>query len=176
MLHAAGVPPPYVLVGSSFSGFNVRAFAGKYPSEVAEVILVDSAHEDQYRYEPRATLAPVNRLPRHVRNLLCAVIPLAARVGVVRLLLQNSQPPRNIPAGFTAEQAATYQGLEMQTKSFLAGAVCNYEETVSAQMRAAGYTEGFSSFVASADASIAIGWNEPVPGDGISLPLRAKTF
>jgi len=92
LLHAAGVPPPYVLVGGSFSGFNVRVFAGKYPSEVSGAVLVDSAHEDQYRYEPRATLAPFNRLPKQIRNLLCAGVPLAARVGLVRLLLHGSQP------------------------------------------------------------------------------------
>jgi pimeloyl-ACP methyl ester carboxylesterase len=157
LLHAAGLSPPYVLVGSSFSGFNVRAFAGKYPSEVAGAVLVDSAHEDQYRYEPRVTLAPVNRLPKHVRNLLCAIVPLAARVGLVRLLLQNSQPPRNMPAGFTQEQAATYQGLEMQTKSFLAGAVCNYEEKVSAQMRAAGNLGNIPLVVLTAGLPLSVG-------------------
>jgi pimeloyl-ACP methyl ester carboxylesterase len=138
LLHAAGVPPPYVLVGSSFSGFNVRAFAGKYPSEVAGAVLVDSAHEDQYRYEPRVTLAPFNRLPKGIRNLLCAGVPLAARVGLVRLLLQRSGPRRGAPPGFTGDQAATLHGLELQTKSFVAAAVCNFEEKVSAQMRAAG--------------------------------------
>jgi hypothetical protein len=38
------------------------------------------------------------------------------------------------------------------------------------------YTEGFSSFVASAAASIATGWNEPVPGRDFSLPLRTIAF
>lgn len=138
LLHAAGVPSPYVLVGSSFSGFNVRVFAGKYPSEVAGAVLVDSAHEDQYRYEPRVMLAPFNRLPKPIRNLLCACVPMAARVGLVRLLLKSSGAPRNTPEGFTAEQAATMQGLEVQPKSFAAAAVCNFEDKVSAQMRAAG--------------------------------------
>lgn len=138
LLHAAGVPPPYVLVGASFSGFNVRVFTGKYPSEVAGAVLVDSAHEDQYRYEPRVTLAPFNRLPKHMRNLLCAGVPLAARVGLVRFLLQRSGPPRGAPTGFTADEAATLHGLEHQTESFVAAAVCNFEEKVSAQMRAAG--------------------------------------
>jgi pimeloyl-ACP methyl ester carboxylesterase len=116
----------------------VRAFAGKYPSEVAGAVLVDSAHEDQYRYEPRVTIAPFNRLPKLIRNLLCASAPLAWRAGLVRLFLKTSGPPRNIPAGFTAEQAATFQGLELQPKSFVAAAVCNFEEKVSAQMKAAG--------------------------------------
>src|SRR6267143_1592803 len=138
LLHAAGVPPPYVLVGSSFSGFNVRVFAGKYPAEVAGAVLVDSAHEDQFRYEPRVTVAPVNRLPKQIRNLLCASVPLAARVGLVRFLLQRSGPRRGAPSGFTAEEAATLRGLELQTKSLVASAVCNFEEKVSTQMRAAG--------------------------------------
>jgi len=138
LLHAAGVPSPYVLVGSSFSGFNVRVFAGKYPSEVAGAVLADSAHEDQYRYEPRVTLGPFNRLPKPIRNLLCACVPMAAHVGLVRLLLKTSGLPRNTPEGFTDEQAATLQGLERQPKSFVAAAVCDFEKKVSAQMRAAG--------------------------------------
>ena len=138
LLHAAGEAPPYVLVGASFSGFNVRVFAGKYGIEVAGVVLVDSAHEDQYRYEPRVMLAPVNRLPKPIRNVLCAGVPLAARVGLVRFLLQRSGPRRDAPTGFTADQAATLHGLELQTKSFVAGTVCNFEEKISMQMRAAG--------------------------------------
>ena len=138
LLHAAGVPPPYVLIASSFSGFNVRVFTGKYPSEVAGAVLVDSVHEDQERYEPRATIALVNRLPAPIRSLLCTAVPLAARVGIVRLLLKPSQPPRNTPPGFTAEQATTLQGLESQTKSFVAAAGCNAWEKSAAQAHAAG--------------------------------------
>jgi pimeloyl-ACP methyl ester carboxylesterase len=138
LLHAAGVPPPYVLVGSSFSGFNVRVFAGKYPSEVAGAVLVDSAHEDQYRFEPRATLAPFNRLPKQIRNLLCESVPLAARLGIVRLLSRSPGPPRNAPPGFTSEQAATLQALELQPKAIVAAAVCNFEEKSPVQARAAG--------------------------------------
>ena len=138
LLHAAGVPPPYVLVGSSFSGFNVRVFAGKYPAEVAGAVLVDSAHEDQYRYEPSATLAPFNQLPKRIRNLICRSVPLAARVGIVRLLLKMSEPARNTPPGFTVEQAATFQGLALQPKAHVAAAICNFEVKSPVQARAAG--------------------------------------
>lgn len=47
LLVAAGVPPPYVLVGHSFGGFNVRMFAARYPAEVAGLVLVDSSHPDE---------------------------------------------------------------------------------------------------------------------------------
>ena len=47
ILAAAQVRPPYVLVGHSIGGFNVRLFAGRYPSEVLGLVLVDSCHPDQ---------------------------------------------------------------------------------------------------------------------------------
>jgi pimeloyl-ACP methyl ester carboxylesterase len=47
LLHAAVVSPPYILVGHSFGGFNVRLFASRYRSETAGMVLVDSSHPDQ---------------------------------------------------------------------------------------------------------------------------------
>lgn len=47
LLQKANVSPPYVLVGHSFGGLNVRLFASTYPEEVAGVILLDPCHEDQ---------------------------------------------------------------------------------------------------------------------------------
>ncbi|MGH8291637.1 MAG: alpha/beta fold hydrolase [Steroidobacteraceae bacterium] len=47
VLTAAQVRPPCVLVGHSVGGFNVRLFAGRYPDEVAGMVLVESSHLDQ---------------------------------------------------------------------------------------------------------------------------------
>ena len=41
------VPGPYVLVGHSLGGILARLYAGYYPAEVAGMVLVDSAHEDE---------------------------------------------------------------------------------------------------------------------------------
>lgn len=46
LLQHAQEKPPYVLVGHSFGGLNVRAFNGLYPSEVAGMVLVESSHPD----------------------------------------------------------------------------------------------------------------------------------
>lgn len=46
LLERSGVPPPYVLVGHSFGGLNVRLFAARWPEAVAGLVLVDATHED----------------------------------------------------------------------------------------------------------------------------------
>jgi pimeloyl-ACP methyl ester carboxylesterase len=48
-LLSAGESPPYLLVGHSFGGFNIRVFNGKYSDQVAGLLLVDAIQEDQYR-------------------------------------------------------------------------------------------------------------------------------
>lgn len=47
LLREARIAPPYVLVGHSIGGFNVRVFASQYPSEVLGMVLVDSSHPAQ---------------------------------------------------------------------------------------------------------------------------------
>ncbi len=54
LLHNAGVPAPYVLVGHSMGGYNVRLFASLYRSEVAGMVLVDSSHPEQEKRFPPA--------------------------------------------------------------------------------------------------------------------------
>ncbi|WP_404466922.1 alpha/beta fold hydrolase [Planococcus rifietoensis] len=47
LLQEKEIKPPYILVGHSFGGLNVRLYASMYPEEVAGLILLDSCHEDQ---------------------------------------------------------------------------------------------------------------------------------
>lgn len=46
LLRRARVLPPYVLVGHSFGGLNVRLYAARHPDEVAGLVLVDATPED----------------------------------------------------------------------------------------------------------------------------------
>ena len=57
LLHAAGVPGPFVLVGHSLGGVVGRLFAATYPAEVAGLVLVDASHEEQ-RERFQAVMAP----------------------------------------------------------------------------------------------------------------------
>lgn len=59
LLVTAKVPGPYVLVGHSFGGLLVRLYAAHHAEEVAGLVLVDSAHEEQY-----------SRAPREIRDVL----------------------------------------------------------------------------------------------------------
>ncbi len=65
LLMRAQVPAPYLLVGHSFGGFSIRLFAARWPRIVAGLVLVDAAHEEQFRARSRAGLhtpaAPTGR-------------------------------------------------------------------------------------------------------------------
>lgn len=58
LLEAANVPPPYVMVGHSLGGYDVRVFTSLYRSEVVGMVLVDASHPDQE-----------NRFPRELKDL-----------------------------------------------------------------------------------------------------------
>ena len=58
LLRAAGVAPPYVLVGHSMGGYDVRLYASLYRNEVAGMVLVDASHPDQE-----------NRFPPELKNM-----------------------------------------------------------------------------------------------------------
>ncbi len=46
LLVAAAIRPPYILVGHSYGGMNVRLYKDHFPSEVVGMVLVDPVHED----------------------------------------------------------------------------------------------------------------------------------
>ena len=47
LLRAAGIAPPYVLVGNSFGGGAAQLFAWHFPAEVSGLVLVEPMHEDE---------------------------------------------------------------------------------------------------------------------------------
>jgi pimeloyl-ACP methyl ester carboxylesterase len=80
LLSKAGIPEPYLLVGHSLGGVYVRAFAERYPSQVAGLVLIDSSHENQ-----------LSRLPLEIErrfkamDLMFSGCRLVSPLGLVRL-------------------------------------------------------------------------------------------
>lgn len=82
MLRAAGIAPPFLLVGHSFGGLVVERFAIDFPGEVAGLVLVDALAPGEFAplsAEKRAMLARGVHLSRRGATL--------ARLGVVRACL-----------------------------------------------------------------------------------------
>ena len=81
LLNNVGLKPPYLLVGHSFGGYNARIYADRYPDEVAGMVLVEAAHEEQW-----------SRLPPEVKVLLYSslgqlrVARMMSRLGLIRLM------------------------------------------------------------------------------------------
>jgi pimeloyl-ACP methyl ester carboxylesterase len=117
-LHRAGVLPPYVMAGGSVGGEYVHIYTARYPSEVAGLVLIDSATPDMH--EPDYALAPINRMSGNTRHLICLALPAMARFGIVRY--QASGERRPAPPDFTPEQARVLAKLEAQPKAFVADA------------------------------------------------------
>ena len=69
-LKAAGLAPPYILVGHSLGGFDARLFAYDYPDEVAGLLLIDPPTERLYRRD---------RMPDEDLDLVRNCIEIAKR-------------------------------------------------------------------------------------------------
>ncbi len=117
-LQRAGVLPPYVMVGGSVGGEYVLIYTGRYPADVAGLVLVDSATPDMH--EPDFYLSPLNRLSGSTRHLICMALPAMTRFGVLRF--EASRERRPPEPDFTPEQNDTLAKLEAQPKAFKADA------------------------------------------------------
>jgi pimeloyl-ACP methyl ester carboxylesterase len=114
LLNRAGVPPPYVFAGASFGGLNSRVYGGLYPKEVAGMVLIDSAHEDEPLRAPKFYLG--HTAPRFLWRPLCAAFEAAAFIGLVRFT-QSSPAQDKDPSQMTRDEIIA--ALTQQPKSFV---------------------------------------------------------
>jgi len=96
LLHNAEISPPFVLVGHSFGGLNVRMYAGLYPADVAGMVLVDSTPDDMKGFP--AELKAYNETFLRKENLRQTTMPL----GVPRLMGWCGNGPPELRAMFRA--------------------------------------------------------------------------
>jgi pimeloyl-ACP methyl ester carboxylesterase len=83
LLDSAGVPSPRILVGHSYGGLVVRAYAARYPKEVAGMVLVDPVAASEWSDPP-----PSSRRMLKLGIRLSRRGTLLARLGVPRIALR----------------------------------------------------------------------------------------
>lgn len=135
LLATAEVPGPYVLVGHSFGGLLVRRYAARHPQEVAGLVLVDSAHEDQYR-----------RAPTEIRELLPQFEEQARQQfeGLKALIESGSLDPGvlPVPPGLPAAAAETFRALVAASPKHVETFIAEQQavQAIHAELRAARIT------------------------------------
>ncbi len=135
LLTNAKIPKPYILVGHSFGGLNIRLYTDTYPQEVAGMVFVDTSHEDQIAVP---ALAKEMKKGERLNAILIAVAPF----GLIRLLINSGQSPlkhMHYPAAIVPQIKA----LSSQTRDM---SMSNREmrnfETSAAQVRASRHSYG----------------------------------
>ena len=119
LLFTLQVPPPYVMVGQSYGGILIRAYAQAYPTDVAGLVYLDST-------DVEVTYAEVDALPAGARQAVFAVpvIPPSTPPGVkaeMDNIVQNirtefsqvraARPPAHIPAAVVVGAGKTRPGV-----------------------------------------------------------------
>ena len=111
LLRAASIPPPYVLVGHSMGGFNVRLYHRLFPGEVVGMVLVDARQEDMETRIPDMPRSLEALCPSCPRAPVAVVAEAVARLGLLRLLPFETGPA---PNGMTSEEWERLLSLERQ--------------------------------------------------------------
>jgi pimeloyl-ACP methyl ester carboxylesterase len=132
LLGHAKIDGPYLLVGHSVGGLNMRLYAYRYPGDVAGMVLLDATSEHQFApfgthpafFPPQAVSAGVQQLQ---------VYRVAAYFGVTRLALQTGLAPLEDAAAYPAAIKPILQAQAAQTRYYST----QYDELAALQESAA---------------------------------------
>ncbi len=143
LLTNANVPRPYILVGHSFGGLNIRLYADQYPQEVVGMVFIDTSHEDQLAVP---TLAKEWKQDERLVTILAATAPF----GLIRLMVVSGQSIwKNLHYRYPATIVPQVKALWSQTHSI---SIVNQEmrnfATSAAQVRASKHSYGVLPLVA----------------------------
>ena len=108
LLDKASIEGPYILVGHSLGGLDVRMYASLYPEEVVGMVLVDAMHEDVLtRFPPERTQIDQQQMGTW------GVMKFMAQFGILRMM-GESAGEQSLPAyieQLPADQQKVYMTL-----------------------------------------------------------------
>lgn len=142
LLSKAGGAGPFVLVGAGDAALHIRAYYGKYPGDVAGVVMVNANDVDDARVEiPESAKGAFAKhfgswAPR-VRRAACEMAPLFAKVGIPRFFAYFGVPRRTDSFGLSPEEQARLDDLSDNPTAAQASELCAREESLE-QVRVAG--------------------------------------
>lgn len=108
VLGEKGITGPIILVGHSFGGVNMQRYTLAYPEDVAALVLVDSAHEDQITKMPQASF---------LQKYLFKFGMWAAPFGIPRLYLSDANPEEKAKKSTTKHQYTSLDEAEYFLRS-----------------------------------------------------------
>ena len=115
LLVYASVPPPYVLVGHSFGGLTIRAFATrKARGAVAGMVFVDAAHEEQFERIAAAGV-PVPMAPTGRKFVIANrwAVPSGLPVGTKPLARRLALTPKAVRTLYSELGMLRYSALQI---------------------------------------------------------------
>jgi CubicO group peptidase (beta-lactamase class C family) len=121
LLQNAQTPGPYVLVGWSYGGLYMRAYADQYREEVAGLVLLDSSSPDQ------CTSTPGGQAQCASNARIYSIAPALARLGIMRVM-GLFQPASGLPAPQSEALLASFSATkdwDAQSAEFLASPATN---------------------------------------------------
>lgn len=132
LLRKAGIPGPYVMVGHSLGAMYVRLYAGRYPDDVAGLVLVDPFHEDLYDRQP-----PTFKKLQPSWDRMMRLFPLMARLGVFRLLmlLKAKSVTQGLEDKFPDQVLPMVKAVFMQPKAVTA-TLAEFDPAAQAELKA----------------------------------------
>ena len=134
LLENARVPPPYVLVGHSFGGFNMRLFNHLYPTEVAGVVFVDASQEDQ-ELKMRRSIRETNAKDLRQLQRMNSVMGFLINLGIARAGMTRSLDTQNLPRDLRDE--LIYLQLQRKFVDAMVAEESSFDESAD-QVRGAG--------------------------------------
>lgn len=81
LLSNAGLAGPYILVGHSFGGLFIRAYADMYPEEVVGMVFIEGSLPDGQRLLGEPDVMPNSPAPEMIDSA-----PIVSRLGLLRLM------------------------------------------------------------------------------------------